>query len=47
MTINQGGKDSISSSKVVSLLGTWGQAVVQYGGSGDNGISLVPVIFLM
>jgi len=44
---NQGGKDSISSSKAVSLVETWEQAVVQDGGSVDHGISLLPVIFLM
>jgi len=44
---SQGGKGTISSSKVVSLVGTWGQAVVQDGGSADHGISLLLVIFFM
>jgi len=37
----------ISSSKAVSLVKTWGQAVVQDGGRVDNGIGPFPVIFLM
>ena len=44
---NQGGKDTISSSKAVSLVGTWGQAVVQDGGSADHGINPFPIIFLI
>jgi len=44
---NQDGKVSISSAKAVSLVGTWGQEVVQDGGSVDHGISLFPVILFM
>jgi len=47
MSSNQGGKDSISSSKAVSLVETWGQAVVPDNGSADHGISIFPGIFLM
>jgi len=37
----------ISSSKAVFLVETWGQAVVQNGGSVDHEISLFSVIFRM
>jgi len=40
-------EDSISSSKVISLVEMWGQAVFQDGGSADNGISPFPDISLM
>jgi len=43
---NLGGKDSISSSKAVSLVETWGQAVVRDERSVDHGINIFPVIFL-
>jgi len=42
---NKGGKNTISSSKAVPLVETWGQAVVQNGGSADHGISGSPVSY--
>jgi len=41
------GEISISSSKEVSLVETWGQAVVQDGGSVDHGSSAFPIIYFM
>ena len=44
---NQGRKGSISGSKTVSLVETWGQAAVQDEGSFDHGSSVFPVIYFM
>jgi len=42
---NQGGKDTISSSRAVPLVETLGQAVIQDGESADHGISGSPISY--